>query len=97
MSLTPALFKADPSIVPLQTYLGTVGMPGRTAYFGLNRVGKPKSGETLVVSAASGAVGSVVGQLAKKYGCKVIGIAGGEEKCAYVKNVLNLVNNHFSQ
>ena len=57
----PALFKADPSVVPLQTYLGTVGMPGRTAYFGLLRVGLPKSGETIVVSAASGAVGSVVG------------------------------------
>ena len=63
-------------------------MPGRTAYFGLNRVGKPKSGETLVVSAASGAVGTVVGQLGKIYGCRVIGIAGGPEKCAYVKDVL---------
>ena len=63
-------------------------MPGRTAYFGLNRVGKPKTGETLVVSAASGAVGTVVGQLGKIIGCKVIGIAGGPEKCAYVKDVL---------
>lgn len=85
----PSLTKIPSSSIPLSVYLGTLGMPGRTAYFGLNRVGKPKSGETLVVSAASGAVGSVVGQLAKKYGCKVIGIAGGEEKCAYVKNVLN--------
>jgi NADPH-dependent curcumin reductase CurA len=63
-------------------------MPGRTAYFGLNRVAKPKKGETLVVSAASGAVGSVVGQLGKIYGCKVIGIAGGPEKCGYVKDIL---------
>ena len=80
----PTLFKADPSIVPLQTYLGTVGMPGRTAYFGLLRVGLPKSGETIVVSAASGAVGSVVGQMGKILGCRVIGVAGGEKKCSYV-------------
>ena len=65
-------------------------MPGRTAYFGLNRVGKPKSGETLVVSAASGAVGAVVGQLGKIYGCTVIGIAGGPEKCSFVKDELGL-------
>ena len=84
----PALFKADPSIVPLSTYLGTVGMPGRTAYFGLLRVGLPKSGETIVVSAASGAVGTVVGQMGKILGCKVIGVAGGEKKCLYVKNEL---------
>ena len=84
----PTLFKADPSIVPLQTYLGTVGMPGRTAYFGLLRVGLPKSGETIVVSAASGAVGSVVGQMGKILGCRVIGGAGGEKKCSYVKDEL---------
>ena len=84
----PALFKADPSIVPLQTYLGTVGMPGRTAYFGLLRVGLPKSGETIVVSAASGAVGTVVGQMGKILGCRVVGVAGGEKKCAYVKDQL---------
>jgi NADPH-dependent curcumin reductase CurA len=84
----PALFKADPTIVPLQTYLGTVGMPGRTAYFGLLRLGLPKSGETIVVSAASGAVGSVVGQMGKILGCRVIGVAGGEKKCSYVKDVL---------
>jgi NADPH-dependent curcumin reductase CurA len=83
-----SLFKADPSVVPLQTYLGTVGMPGRTAYFGLLRVGLPKSGETIVVSAASGAVGSVVGQMGKILGCRVIGVAGGEKKCSYVKDVL---------
>ena len=84
----PALFKADPSIVPLSTYLGTVGMPGRTAYFGLLRVGLPKSGETIVVSAASGAVGTVVGQMGKILGCRVVGVAGGEKKCSYVKNEL---------
>ena len=84
----PTLFKVPSSNLNLSTYLGTVGMPGRTAYFGLNRVGKPKSGETVVVSAASGAVGTVVGQLAKSYGCYVIGIAGGPEKCSYVKDVL---------
>jgi len=84
-----ALIKVPNESLPLSLYLGTLGMPGRTAYFGLNRVAKPKKGETLVVSAASGAVGSVVGQLGKIYGCKVIGIAGGPEKCSYVKNVLN--------
>jgi len=84
-----ALIKVPNESLPLSMYLGTLGMPGRTAYFGLNRVAKPKKGETLVVSAASGAVGSVVGQLGKIYGCKVIGIAGGPEKCSYVKNVLN--------
>ena len=84
----PVLLKVPESSIPLSTYLGTVGMPGRTAYFGLNRVGKPKAGETLVVSAASGAVGTVVGQLAKSYGLKVIGIAGGPEKCSFVKDGL---------
>ena len=84
----PVLLKVPESSIPLSTYLGTVGMPGRTAYFGLNRVGKPKAGETLVVSAASGAVGTVVGQLAKSYGLKVIGIAGGQEKCSFVKDEL---------
>ena len=84
----PSLFKVDNNNIPLQSYLGTVGMPGRTAYFGLNYVGKPKKGETLVVSAASGAVGTVVGQLGKEYGLKVIGIAGGDVKCSYVTEVL---------
>ena len=84
----PVLLKVPESSIPLSAYLGTVGMPGRTAYFGLNRVGKPKAGETLVVSAASGAVGTVVGQLAKSYGLKVIGIAGGPEKCSFVKDEL---------
>jgi hypothetical protein len=68
---------------PLSLYLGTVGMPGVTAWIGLNKIGQPKSGETVVVSAASGAVGSVVGQLAKLGGCRVVGIAGGALKCAY--------------
>jgi NADPH-dependent curcumin reductase CurA len=84
-----ALIKVPYNSHSLSLYLGTLGMPGRTAYFGLNRVAKPKNNETLVVSAASGAVGSVVGQLGKIYGCKVIGIAGGPEKCSYVKNILN--------
>ncbi len=83
-----ALLKVPETNIGLSSFLGTLGMPGRTAYFGLNRVGKPKKDETLVVSAASGAVGTVVGQLAKIYGCKVIGIAGGPEKCAYVTDVL---------
>ena len=84
----PALMKVPEGDIKLSAYLGTLGMPGRTAYFGLNRVGKPKSGETIVVSAASGAVGTVVGQLGKEYGCRVIGIAGGPEKCSFAKDEL---------
>ena len=84
----PALMKVPEGDIKLSAYLGTLGMPGRTAYFGLNRVGKPKSGETIAVSAASGAVGTVVGQLGKEYGCRVIGIAGGSEKCSFVKDEL---------
>lgn len=72
----------------LSMHLGVIGMPGRTAYWGLIEVGKPKAGETLVVAAASGAVGSVVGQTAKILGLRAIGIAGGPDKCAYVKNEL---------
>ena len=72
----------------LSAHLGVVGMPGRTAYFGLTEVGKPKAGETLVVAAASGAVGSAVGQIAKILGLRAIGIAGGSEKCRYVKEEL---------
>jgi NADPH-dependent curcumin reductase CurA len=79
-----SLRKIDSSRVPASYYLGVLGMPGITAWFGLTEVGKPKAGETLVVSAASGAVGSVVGQLAKIMGCRVVGIAGGKAKCAYV-------------
>ena len=84
----PSIFKVPNTDINLSAFLGTLGMPGRTAYFGLNRVGKPKPGETLVVSAASGAVGAVVGQLGKIHGCKVIGIAGGPEKCSFVKDIL---------
>lgn len=78
-----ALLAADTRLAPLQAWLGVLGMPGRTAYFGLQRVGKPEAGETLVVSAASGAVGSAVGQIGKILGLRVIGVAGGPEKCRY--------------
>lgn len=74
----------DAARVPASYYLGILGMPGLTAWFGLLEIGKPKAGETLVVSAASGAVGSVVGQLGKSKGMRVVGIAGGREKCDYV-------------
>lgn len=84
----PGLMKVDLNNGTLSAHLGVVGMPGRTAYFGLQELGKPKAGETLVVAAASGAVGSVVGQLAKILGLHVVGIAGGEDKCRYVKEEL---------
>jgi NADPH-dependent curcumin reductase CurA len=74
----------DDTHVPLSAYLGAVGMPGVTGWYGLNRVIEAKAGETIVVSAASGAVGGVVGQLAKAAGCRAVGIAGGEDKCRYV-------------
>ncbi len=82
------LRKADTSRIPLSAYLGAVGMPGMTAWYGLTQIMQPKEGETIVVSAASGAVGSVVGQLAKLRGCRAVGIAGGAEKCAYVVHEL---------
>ena len=82
------LMKVDLDNGSLSAHLGVVGMPGRTAYFGLTAVGKPKAGETLVVAAASGAVGSAVGQIAKILGLRAIGIAGGSEKCRYVKEEL---------
>ena len=82
------LMKVDLDNGTLSAHLGVVGMPGRTAYFGLTEVGKPKVGETLVVAAASGAVGSAVGQIAKILGLRSIGIAGGSEKCRYVKEEL---------
>jgi NADPH-dependent curcumin reductase CurA len=83
-----ALRKVDTARVPLSAYLGVAGMPGMTAWYGLNQIMQPKAGETVVVSAASGAVGSVAGQLAKLKGCRVVGIAGGKEKCAYVVDEL---------
>ncbi|SAK63438.1 alcohol dehydrogenase [Caballeronia temeraria] len=82
------LTKVDASRVPLSAYLGALGMPGVTAWYGLNRIIEPKAGETVVVSAASGAVGSVVGQLAKAAGCRAVGIAGGPDKCRYVVETL---------
>ncbi|PWB40651.1 MAG: NADP-dependent oxidoreductase [Rhodocyclales bacterium] len=82
------LMKVDDRHIPLSAYLGTVGMPGVTAWYGLMDICQPKPGETVVVTAASGAVGSVVGQLAKMKGCRAIGIAGGAEKCRYVVDEL---------
>jgi len=82
------LTKVDDTNVPLSAYLGPVGMPGMTAWYGYHKILDPKPGETLVVSAASGAVGSVVGQLAKLHGVRAVGIAGGKEKCDYVVNEL---------
>ena len=85
----PGVYKIDPMCgIGLSAYLGVAGMPGRTAYCGLMYVGRPEPGDTLVVAAASGAVGSLVGQLAKLNACRVVGIAGGENKCQYVKNEL---------
>jgi NADPH-dependent curcumin reductase CurA len=82
------LRKLDTTHIPLSAYLGAVGMPGMTAWYGLTQIIQPKEGETIIVSAASGAVGSVVGQLAKQRGCRAVGIAGGKEKCDYVVNEL---------
>ena len=82
------LNKVQENRAPLSYYLGALGMPGMTAYFGLKEIGQPKPGETVVVSAASGAVGSIVGQLAKLWGCRAVGIAGGREKCDYVTREL---------
>ena len=78
------LQKVDPKLAPLPTYLSALGMPGLTAYFGLLEAGKPQAGDTVVVSGAAGAVGSVVGQIAKIKGARVIGIAGGADKCRYL-------------
>jgi hypothetical protein len=82
--------KLDPSAAPVSTALGVLGMPGLTAYTGLLNIGQPKAGETVVVGAAAGAVGAVVGQLAKIWGCRAVGIAGGREKCDYVVQELGL-------
>jgi NADPH-dependent curcumin reductase CurA len=82
------LQKVDTAHIPLSAYLGAVGMPGVTAWYGLTQIINPKAGETVVVSAASGAVGGAVGQLAKVRGCRVVGLAGGPDKCAYVEKEL---------
>jgi NADPH-dependent curcumin reductase CurA len=82
------LIKLDPASAPISTSLGILGMPGLTAYVGLNDIGQPKAGETCVVSAASGAVGAVAGQLARRLGAHVVGIAGGADKCRYVAEEL---------
>jgi NADPH-dependent curcumin reductase CurA len=89
-SVSPAaqLQKIPKSAAPLSTYLGVLGMPGTTAYAGVTEICKPKPGETFVVSAASGAVGSVAGQLAKRAGARVVGIAGGPDKCLWVQDSL---------
>jgi hypothetical protein len=84
------LQKLDPQTAPPSTALGVLGMPGRTAWFGLMEAGLPKPGDTLVVSGAAGAVGSLVAQFGKRAGCRVIGIAGGPEKCAFLINKLGL-------
>ncbi|SFU20577.1 NADP-dependent oxidoreductase [Paraburkholderia aspalathi] len=81
------LRKIAPSTIPLEAHLGVLGMPGFTAYAGMAEIGKPKRGETVVVASASGPVGSLVGQIARRAGAKVVGIAGGAEKCSYVKEV----------
>ncbi|MHB8486918.1 MAG: NADP-dependent oxidoreductase [Candidatus Acidiferrales bacterium] len=83
-----AIAKVDPRIAPLPVYLSVLGMPGMTAYFALLEVGKPQPGQTVVVSGAAGAVGSVVGQIARIKDCRVVGIAGGAQKCSYVVNEL---------
>ena len=82
------LRKVDTTHIPLAAYLGAVGMPGVTAWVGLTQIIAPKEGETVVVDAASGSVGGAVGQLAKARGCRVVGLAGGADKCAYVTDVL---------
>ena len=82
------LQKVDTTHIPLSAYLGAVGMPGVTAWYGLTQIIAPKAGETLVVSAASGAVGGALGQLAKARGCRAVGLAGGPDKCTYVVNEL---------
>ncbi|MCE1055783.1 NADP-dependent oxidoreductase [Pseudomonas alloputida] len=82
------LHKIDPKLAPLPRYLSALGMTGMTAYFALLEVGQPKAGDTVVISGAAGAVGSIVGQIAKIKGCRVVGIAGGAEKCQYLKDEL---------
>ncbi|UZE47353.1 NADP-dependent oxidoreductase [Rhodopseudomonas sp. P2A-2r] len=86
------LRKIDPALGPVQTAVGVLGMPGMTAYTGLLDIGQPKEGETVVVAAASGAVGSAVGQIAMVKGARAVGIAGGKDKCDYVKNELGFAD-----
>jgi NADPH-dependent curcumin reductase CurA len=88
LSTGAGLRKLDPAVAPASTALGVLGMPGMTAYVGLLKIGQPKPGETIVVAAASGAVGSVVGQIGKITGCRTVGIAGGAEKCRFVTEEL---------
>lgn len=85
-----ALRKLDPAMAPVSTALGVLGMPGRTAWFGLTESGRPHAGETVVVSGAAGAVGSLVAQFAKRHGCRVLGIAGGAAKCQWLRETLRL-------
>jgi NADPH-dependent curcumin reductase CurA len=85
---TGSFVKIDPRVAPLTTWLNTLGMPGMTGYFGLLEVGQPKAGETVVVSGAAGAVGQSVGQVARQMGCRVVGIAGGKDKCDFVVDEL---------
>ncbi len=84
------LRKLDPALAPPSTALGVLGMPGRTAWFGLTESGRPRAGDVVVVSGAGGAVGSLVAQFAKRHGCAVLGIAGGEAKCAWLRQTLRL-------
>ncbi len=88
MSAGKGVRKVDPTAAPISTALGVLGMPGLTAYFGLLEVGQPKSGETVVVSAASGAVGGLVGQIAKLKGCRAVGLAGSDAKVDYITREL---------
>jgi NADPH-dependent curcumin reductase CurA len=84
------LRKLDAALAPPSTALGVLGMPGRTAWFGLTESGQPRAGDVVVVSGAAGAVGSLVAQFAKRHGCKVLGIAGGSAKCEWLRNTLGL-------
>jgi NADPH-dependent curcumin reductase CurA len=80
----------DPTLAPVSTALGVLGMPGRTAWFGLTESGQPRAGEVVVVSGAAGAVGSLVAQFARRHGCRVLGIAGGAAKCDWLTGTLGL-------